>query len=113
MVGFNMNGKSSDARLDFIRKETGKVKSQVQRTDMYRQLRPIQLEACFGTCESVGRTLCVKVIHSLVIVETPNLKKEKITRHNMRKLEDERSLSLVFCLKGPLIKTFPSPSYIG
>lgn len=45
IIGFNINDKSSSARLDFIRKEMGKVKSQVQRTDMYRQLRPIQLEA--------------------------------------------------------------------
>lgn len=60
MIRFNINDKSCSARLDLIRKEIGKVKSQMQRTDMYWQLRPIQLEACFGACECVGELYASK-----------------------------------------------------
>lgn len=116
MIGFNMNGKSSNARLDFIRKETGKVKSRVQITDMYVPAAPPNpIRGVFPHLQ-VRRKNSVRQSHSLVIDEIPNPKKLKNyqkPRHNMRKLEDGRSLSLVFCLKGPLIKTFPSPSYIG
>lgn len=80
MIGFNRNGKSSNAHLDFIRKETGKVKSQVQRTDMYRQLRPIRV---FRQLRSASEELCASKSSPFVIDETPNpkRKKKKFTRN--------------------------------
>lgn len=92
MMGFNMNGKSANARLDFIRKETDKVKGQVQRTDMYRQLRPIQLEACFGTC--------VKVI-ALSLTRHPIQKKLRETQARRREI-----LEFSVLLERPAHKNF-------
>lgn len=81
MIGFNMNGKSSNARLDFIRKETGKVKSQVQITDMYVPAAPPNTIGGVFSHLRVRRKNSVRQSHSLVIDEIPNPKNEKITRN--------------------------------
>lgn len=54
MIGFNMNGKSSNAHLDFIRKETGKVNGYVPAAPPNPRVS--------ATAKCVGRTMCVKVI---------------------------------------------------